>query len=520
MNIVKRFAFIFIIVFFFSNCKKEKRGLSWDSDYSLPIATTTITLKNFIADSLLENSGNKVGIVYKTTLYELDKSLLFNIPDTTILYPYSGIPFGTINVFPSQVITETVQEIQLPTGQAGISRMIMQSGKLQYTLTNRITQPLVIVYSIPAATKNNQSLSVSINVPAATSNLQPTVVVDSIDLAGYDIDMTGTAQNSVNKVSSLTTISLAPNAQQTVLDNTTTFNFSITFQKLKPYYARGYFGQSIINVGPSYSNLDVFKNMKSGSFNLSKASCALDIENGIGVDAKLKIKSINSSNTKSNKIQNLTHPLINKYLNINRALDNPYQLSNYQIYLDETNSNIKNLIEIMPNKIGYEMQVEMNPLGNISNGTDFIYSDKLMSAKMLLRIPLNTKLNELVLQDTISLNLDDKFANEVNYGRLKLYLKNYFKNDVKLNLFTLNSDNTIGTDISSNNFVTPNLNGSNEKKTIEIVMPTNIIKDLFATKKLLIKVTLNSNENYVEINSDSRIEVQASADFTRTNYIK
>jgi hypothetical protein len=164
MNIVKRFAFIFIIVFFFSNCKKEKRGLSWDSNYSLPIATTTITLNNFIADSLLENSGNKVGLVYKTTFYELDKSLLFNIPDTTILYPYSGIPFGTINVFPSQVITETVQEIQLPTGQAGISRMIMQSGKLQYTLTNRITQPLVIVYSIPAATKNNQSLSVSINV--------------------------------------------------------------------------------------------------------------------------------------------------------------------------------------------------------------------------------------------------------------------------------------------------------------------------------------------------------------------
>ena len=89
-----------------------------------------------------------------------------------------------------------------------------------------------------------------------------------------------------------------------------------------------------------------------------------------------------------------------------------------------------------------------------------------------------------------------------------------------MNLFTLNSDNTLGTDISSNNFVTPNLNGSNEKKLIEIVMPTNIIKDLFANKKLLIKVTLNSNENYVEINSDSRIEVQASADFTRTNYIK
>ena len=201
-------------------------------------------------------------------------------------------------------------------------------------------------------------------------------------------------------------------------------------------------------------------------------------------------------------------------------MDNPYQLSNYHIYLDETNSNITNLIEILPNKIGYEMQVEMNPLGNISNGTDFIYSDKLMSAKMLLRIPLNTKLNELVLQDTISLNLDDKFADEVNYGRLKLYLKNYFKNDVKLNLFTLNSDNTLGTDISSNNFVTPNLNGSNEKKLIEIVMPTNIIKDLFANKKLLIKVTLNSNENYVEINSDSRIELQASADFTRTNKIK
>jgi hypothetical protein len=518
---MKQFKFLLIIIIFAGqiSCNKEKRGLSWKANYNLPIAISTITLNNFIADSLLENTNGKTGILYKTSLYELSKSFLFAIPDTSISY-VNGLPFGSLTVYPNQIIIENLQDIQLPTGQAGISRMIMESGKLKYTLSNRILQPIILNYSIPGAIKNNTSLSINIEVPAAQDVATPSSVTGFIDLTGYTIDLTGNLHNSLNKISSKTIIKLAPSATSTQIDVSNTVNILLSFNLLKPYYAKGYFGQSTIDVGPSFTNLDVFKNIKAGSFNLSKVSCTINIENGVGVDARLKIKSLSTSNSIKNVNRVLFHNLLNKNLNINRALDNPYQASNYNLLIDESNSNIKSLIEVLPDKIGYEMQVEINPLSNISNGTDFIYTDKLLKATMELKIPLNTILNELVLQDTIRINLKDEDEEIINFGKLKLYLKNYFKYDIKVNLFTINDDYSLGPNIVSNIYVKPNYNASNEKELVEVDLNSINLKQLFKTKKLLIKVSLNSNGEFVEVDEFSRIEIQASADFEKTLHLK
>jgi hypothetical protein len=174
----------------------------------------------------------------------------------------------------------------------------------------------------------------------------------------------------------------------------------------------------------------------------------------------------------------------------------------------------------LPDKIGYEMQVEINPLSNISNGTDFIYTDKLLKATMELKIPLNTILNELVLQDTIRINLKDEDEEIINFGKLKLYLKNYFKYDIKVNLFTINDDYSLGPNIVSNIYVKPNYNASNEKELVEVDLNSINLKQLFKTKKLLIKVSLNSNGKFVEVDEFSRIEIQASADFEKTLHLK
>jgi len=519
MNFKRNKYFLFCIGILLFSCKKENRGLSWNADYKLPLATTSITLNNFIADSLLENTDGKTGIIYKSTLYELDKSLLFNIPDTTVNYTY-GLPFGSLTIYPGVEIFNVPQEVQLPTGQAGISRMIVESGKLNYSLTNKILQPVDIVYTIPSAIKNDVSLSLTVTVPAATNATIPGTISGFIDLSNYDIDLTGVAHNTVNKITSQTVITLDGSAQQTTINNSNSLTFSVTFEKLKPYYARGYFGQSTIDVGPTATNLDVFKNFKSGSFNLSKISCALDIENGIGVDAKLKIINLQTSNTISNTTKNLQHASINKNININRALDNPYQFSNYQLNIDETNSNIKDLIEILPNKLGYTMQVQMNPLGNISNGTDFIYSDRLFKANLLMRIPLNTKSNQLLLQDTISLGLNNDDKDFVNNGTLHFFVKNYFHNSIKVNLFTINSNGQLGEKISDDNIFEADFLVTNKLGVMNIPLTKTQIENLFASKKILIQVIIDSNNGFVEIENDSKIDVQISADFNKTVHLK
>jgi len=229
---------IFLALISITACKKE-RGLSWTSTLNIPIATTTIKLNDFIPDSLLDNTSNPIKLIYNATLYELDKSLLFSIPDTTIKYPFV-LPFGSLTVFPGQIISENEQEVALPTGQAQLSRMVVESGFLKYKITSRILQPMIVHYEIRSASKNGQVLIVEVEVPGAISTSQPAVFGGQVNLNNYAIDLTGKNHNTINKVVAYTRLKLSSNSLQTEINSSTSIDFDVTFNQLKPYYARGY----------------------------------------------------------------------------------------------------------------------------------------------------------------------------------------------------------------------------------------------------------------------------------------
>ena len=489
--------------------------MNWLTHYSVPIAETTIRLNHFIPDSLLDFSDSPIRIVYKSLLYEINKSDLFSIPDTTIKTTFA-IPFGSFTVFPGQTINESEQEINLPTGQAGLSKMIVESGKLKYRIKSKILQATIFRYEIKSASLNGVGLVIEVGVPGAISTDNPAIVEGEADLSGYTIDLTGVNHNSLNKVVVLTKLSLANDAQSTIITSSNGIEFYATFESLKPYYAKGYFGQNSIHVGPSVSNIDVFKNVNSGSFNLNKASCSLEIVNGIGIDARINIQKIESFGDK--QVLGLSSNFINKNININRAVDNPHKNSTKQLLFEETTSNIISLIENMPKAIGYEMDVLINPLGNISNGTDFIYSDKLLKAYVHLEIPLKTKTNKLVLQDTIRIQMDTVNKAFINKATINFGVKNYFGQDISLKAFMLDDNNLLGQELTVQNSIKPNISSTNNQQVI-VGLSNKNLKQLFKTKKLVVQVILDSQSSFIEINKDSRVELGVSADIEKTNHI-
>jgi hypothetical protein len=128
-----------------------------------------------------------------------------------------------------------------------------------------------------------------------------------------------------------------------------------------------------------------------------------------------------------------------------RATENPYLPTRKYFILDETNSNAMDFLDIKPNKISYSIQGELNPLGNISNLNDFIYSDKLIKALIDLKIPLNFSAEKITLSDTTAFSwpIEEKREPYINKIKLKIQAQNQIPLGCKLSILFLDENKTL-----------------------------------------------------------------------------
>ena len=194
--------------------------------------------------------------------------------------------------------------------------------------------------------------------------------------------------------------------------------------------------------------------------------------------------------------------------------------------LNTTNSNIKPMIENLPNKFGYSMQIITNPLGNVSGSNDFIYSDRLLKATLKMEIPLSLVANNLTLADTLDLNISQNDGTQnIHEGTITLFANNGFPFDAKLQLYLLNESNVVTDSIFgyANTIVEAPINSSLRvigKKLTKITLPVSESKMnlLYDTKKVVMKIRFNTSAQpqYIKIYSEYSIEVKLVGDFNYT----
>jgi hypothetical protein len=364
-------------------------------------------------------------------------------------------------------------------------------------------------------------------VPAANNN-GPGIFNATYDMAGYVFDLTGLNHNRINTIATTLSVAISAQGQQVLVNPTDSIVIDNTFTDILPYYAKGYFGQTTLNVGPEETNFDVFKRIVDGTLALEDVDINFSLENFIGMDARAFINSLKSINTRTGNTITLSNSLIGSTININRAIDNggtvAPTLLNFP--LNPSNSNIKQLIENLPDKLGYDMKFITNPLGNISGSNDFVYADKLINAKLKMEIPLSLVANNLTLVDTLNLSIaQDNVSSSLNSGTLTLYANNGFPFDAAIQLYLLNENGTVKDSIFgyANTIDEAPLNANlraTQKKLTKLVIPFSKAKKdaLFSSKRIALKVKFNTaaKPNYIKIYSDYGIEIKLIANFNYT----
>jgi hypothetical protein len=436
MNWIKARTFLFAWMLIVMSACTRKEPTSWDTDVRGPLVYGRLSLENVVTDSLLfaEESGLwHLRIDESLTDFELDS--IVEIPDTVILKEYPLLISGSFFPGFALPISQGQQiNIQHPTVQLKHARM--KSGQLHYRLVSPVDGYLNCTLHIPGLSLNGAEQSIQINTtpPGAAESF---VAEGFIDLTGADLDLTGESGSSFNRIAIAFDVVVDPNSSQpanvAVGDEIT---LELAFVEPKLAYARGYFGthEYALDEQVDFSS---FAAMPEGVLNLDGATMQFYIRNGVGIDAQIDFDEISNYNATNLTSVVLDHPSIYEPINITRAHDNVGSVQAYEYNFDvnASNSNLDAFLENLPTQFVLRGDVVINPLGNVSDGNDFIYTDDALDANFTIDVPMRFGMQNLHLTDTLFLTNE---AEEIPLeGDLQLWVKNGFPVDARVSLYVL-----------------------------------------------------------------------------------
>ncbi len=519
-----------VAVLLFS-CRKEMEKPSWDTQDLAPLINASLDINNLLPDSILQaNPDSSLKIVYQNDIFHFSMDTLFKIPDTSLINAYT-IPVAFTLQPGEPVVSNSLSETTYSLQGAQLRTIVIKSGFINYNIKSYIHEVTNFVYSLPSATLYGAPFTVNITVPAAVGNT-PGVFDQTYDLSGYVLSLTGINNDKVNTLYTSLTALVSPLGQPVLVNPTDSLIINNTFRDFIPYYAKGYFGQNTFNIGPSESSFSMFERIVDGSIQLEDVNFNLSIENPIGMDAQVFINNLNSINTRHATNIGLVNSVVGSPININRAAESAGNVfSTYANFpLNTGNSNIKPMLENLPDKFGYSIQMITNPLGNISGSNDFIYSDKLLKVIMNMEIPLSMVATDLTLVDTLALNMAGKNgAQNLNSGNITLIANNGFPFDAELQIYLLDDANvTVDSLFTITNIIEEApINGNfraTTKKSTTLIIPLSEAKMnlLYSTKRVLFKIKFNTSTQpqYMKIYSDYGIDLKIIGDVNYTIQLK
>ncbi|MDB4324442.1 hypothetical protein N9963_03490 [Crocinitomicaceae bacterium] len=502
---------IYILIFsiVLLSCKKE--ATIWESDWSSPLISDTLSLNNLVNDSTLaENSGGYL-LDLDRTLFDLNITELVNIPDTTIAEDFAFS--GTLILNPGVSFVNSIEEHNINIPDVQLKEIILTNGFIDVRVENPLGTVAIFNVKLPGVAKGGVTFEQTYFAPAAIGG-NVGIVDQSIDLAGYSLDLTGVSGGEFNMLQSLITVQtdpLGPSVEITPSDIT---KVNATFRNIKVEYARGYFGNQIIS-DTSNVLIDALSAVHSGSLDLPATTIQFIIENGLKVTAEGSLTTVSNENYAGN-IVSLTGGNIGTALNLDPATGSWNSLvpSLKVVEFNSSNSNIESYLENLglQHKIGYSMQ--MNPWGNVSGGWDEVFPNSNLRIRMKATMPLMIGLDNLSVRDTfdVSLNQDPEKTRVIS-GELILQASNGFPISGTIKLHMINSEGNILYTVSGSNALNSSLVGDMNtdfgffvaNSEMHFFLPEELIDVLNDVKGIIVESNFNSNNPITGISEQQNI---------------
>ncbi len=499
-----------------SACKKRE-AVSWDSDLFIPLMHSSLDVWDLFGDTnVVHDADHSLRLVVEERVDMLNPDKVIEVYDTL------GVDIFNIPLYlkfaPGQQLTQRQTSVTMDLGEMELDFARARVASIKFYVTNSVKEPLRVKYELLSSDKNGKHFEAYEDIPPAT-NAGPSYTVKTIHLDGYNMDMTGDG-SQVNTVTSKTTVWIHPDADTILITPADTILIVSTFDELNIDYAHGYFGQQNYT-GAGSSSINVFNNFKSGSFDLDYATARFTVNNYAGIDMQMKLNKLSTFNSATANEVLLNHSIIGQLINVARATEGGMSLDEVTpatTSINIENANLDKMIESQPDSLRFDISAQINPMGNVSSGNDFMYFDKTVEANIELSVPLNFSANGLRIEDHSKLTFDaDK---KIKSGELVVYLNNRLPFNLDVQFYILDENEqiidslfTASTLISSASTDAQGVVDLASKTVLHIPLTDERIKTLRSHSDLLIRAVVNSlaHEKY-QLYENNNLEINIVGD--------
>ncbi len=315
-------------------------------------------------------------------------------------------PRDAIAAFPNQTVIDQDQGLVLDMGGPQVKFFKVKSGYLKLMVESTIQENMTMNLEIPSASINGVSLKRTVKLPGAKPGGRE-IQEETVDMTGYILDFRGvnpTVKDTVNTFHQILRVTLDSSGRklQVTLNDSLRIYYALT--DLLPEYATGYMGQTL-NKNAGRAPFALFKGA-DGNIGFKSFTASVLVKNSVGAEGRVKVNKLECENIFSkNKVLLTATPLSGNII----IPPSPFvygSASEKKVVLDAGNSNIKAFVENLPQWIDYDLDIETNPNGNVSNWKDFVFDNSSVDVYLRLEAPVSFTVGGLNLRDTQALEIE------------------------------------------------------------------------------------------------------------------
>ncbi|MDX2249069.1 MAG: hypothetical protein SF052_19935 [Bacteroidia bacterium] len=377
----------------------------WSPEVALPLVNTHISVEKALdkVDTggwLQISATGDLALLYEAHLATLSQSdfPVITLPDIPVVMPDS--------------------QLTLPFPIEQLQRITLKSGSLDFDYQSSLSGEYEVFLRLDDLWKDGSSFVVFLPLSPSGSGSA------TFDLTGY------TFVFSDDSVRFACYARHTGSGQTVTLDGASMLLKGMDYSYLEgniPYYAFSNDADSITT--------DIFKQIKVKSLGLADPSLTFIFDNSFGVPVEIT-SLISASSSDGMTTVPLGHDGLAGGINLlHPQISEVGQSKITEITINKTNSNITDIISALPEVLTYQFGMIANPNGNAFSG--FITDSSSLSVGISAEIPLEGQVEDLILEDTLEVDLSD--LDIVQAGGFKLITENALPVEAVAQVYFLDS---------------------------------------------------------------------------------
>ncbi|MCT4590448.1 MAG: hypothetical protein N4A71_21650 [Carboxylicivirga sp.] len=306
----------------------------------------------------------------------------------------------------------------------------LNEGDLSINLSGGIPASGNITFVFHSLVKDGQKLELNYTWTNTTSQSY----TNDIDLAGYTLDLSE-GNTSYNQF--LYSSSISINYEGQSLSSTDGFDISLSINNLSFNYIEGNLTRRTITPEEQYFEFAFNDDVQRGDFFINEPAFHLSFHNSIGAPMQANIDYIQAESDANGTLA-LTGDVIADPIDLLYPTQ-AGEVETSELTIDETNSNLPDLIAFKTDSVRYAASGIVNP--NSNNDRHFVTDSSRLDIDLVTEVPLHGYIHRLRLSEQYE--FDGDFAKDVDNAIINIRGSNSLAADARIQAYFLDEANTI-----------------------------------------------------------------------------